>query len=54
MEPFAPGTLRKFWPEILKPDGRLYFAGTYADALSRGMESCVRSAARVAQEIADA
>jgi len=54
MEAFAPGTLRRFWPEIMKPDGRLYFAGTYADALSRGMESCVRSAARVAQEIADA
>ncbi|MBV9528489.1 NAD(P)/FAD-dependent oxidoreductase [Sphingomonas sp.] len=54
MEPFAPGTLRKFWPEIMKPDGRLYFAGTYADPLSRGMESCVRSAARVAREIADA
>lgn len=54
MEPFAPGTLKQFWPEIMKPDGRLYFAGTYADALSRGMESCVRSAARVAQEIADA
>jgi monoamine oxidase len=54
MEPFAPGTLRRFWPEIMKPDGRLYFAGTYADLLSRGMESCVRSAARVAQEIAHA
>jgi monoamine oxidase len=54
MEPFAPSTLRRFWPEIMKPDGRLYFAGTYADALSRGMESCVRSAARVAKEIADA
>lgn len=54
MEPFAPGTLRRFWPEIMKPDGRLYFAGTYADPLSRGMESCVRSASRVAREIADA
>jgi monoamine oxidase len=54
MEPFAPGTLKQFCPEIMKPDGRLCFAGTYADALSRGMESCVRSAARVAQEIADA
>jgi monoamine oxidase len=54
MEPFAVGELRRFWPEILKPDGRIYFAGTYADALSRGMESCVRSAARVAQEIAEA
>jgi monoamine oxidase len=54
MEPFAPGTLHRFWPEIMQPDGRLYFAGTYADPLSRGMESCVRSAARVAKEIADA
>ena len=54
MEPFPVGTMRRFWPEIMKPDGRLYFAGTYADPLSRGMESCVRSAARVAQEIADA
>ena len=54
MEPFAPGTLSRFWPEIMRPDGRLYFAGTYADPLSRGMESCVRSAARVAQEIANA
>jgi monoamine oxidase len=54
MEPFLPGTLKQFWPEIMKPDGRLYFAGTYADALSRGMESCVRSGARIAQEIADA
>jgi monoamine oxidase len=54
MEPFAPGTLRQFWPEIMRPDGRIYFAGTYADPLSRGMESCVRSAARVAREIAAA
>jgi monoamine oxidase len=51
MEPFPMGEMHKFWPEILKPDGRIYFAGTYADLLSRGMESCVRSAQRVAQEI---
>jgi monoamine oxidase len=54
MEPLKVGTMRQFWPEILKPDGRIYFAGTYADALSRGMESCVRSAQRVAKEIASA
>ncbi len=51
MEPFPIGEMHKFWPEILKPEGRIYFAGTYADALSRGMESCIRSAQRVAQEI---
>lgn len=54
MEPFPMGEMHKFWPEILKPEGRIYFAGTYADALSRGMESCLRSAQRVAQEIKEA
>ncbi len=54
MEPFPIGEMHKFWPEILKPDGRIYFAGTYADLLSRGMESCIRSAQRVAQEIKEA
>ncbi len=54
MEPFPIGQMHRFWPEILKPEGRIYFAGTYADALSRGMESCIRSAQRVAREIAKA
>lgn len=54
MEPVAVGEMRRFWPEIIRPDDRIYFAGTYADALSRGMESCVRSAHRVAAEIAAA
>lgn len=54
MEPFSMGKMHKFWPEILKPEGRIYFAGTYADLLSRGMESCIRSAQRVAQEIMEA
>jgi monoamine oxidase len=51
MEPFPPGEMHKFWPQILQPEGRIYFAGTYADSLSRGMESCIRSAQRVAGEI---
>ena len=51
MEPFPIGEMHKFWPEILRPEGRVYFAGTYADLLSRGMESCIRSAQRVAREI---
>jgi len=51
MESFPIGEMHKFWPEVLKPDGRIYFAGTYADSLSRGMESCLRSAQRVAKEI---
>jgi len=54
MEPFRLGEMHKFWPEILRPEGRIYFAGTYADLLSRGMESCIRSAQRVAREIQEA
>lgn len=53
MEAFPIGEMHRFWPEILKPDGRIYFAGTYADHLSRGMESCLRSAQRVSREIND-
>jgi monoamine oxidase len=54
MEPFPIGEMHRFWPEILKPEGRIYFAGTWADLLSRGMESCIRSAQRVAHEIQEA
>jgi monoamine oxidase len=51
MLPFPIGEMHKFWPQVLEPEGRIYFAGTYADLLSRGMESCIRSAQRVAREI---
>jgi len=51
MVPFPVGQMHKFWPEIIKPEGRIYFVGTYADNMSRGMESCIRSAKRVAEEI---
>ena len=51
MEAFPIGEMHKFWPQITLPEGRIYFAGTYADNLSRGMESCLRSAQRVAKEI---
>jgi monoamine oxidase len=54
MVPFPMGEMHKFWPQILQPEGRIYFAGTYADLLSRGMESCIRSAQRVAREISEA
>ena len=54
MLPFPIGQMHRFWPEILKPEGRIYFAGTYADLLSRGMESCIRSAQRVVREIGEA
>jgi monoamine oxidase len=51
MEPFPIGEMHKFWPQLMMPEGRICFAGTYADNMSRGMESCIRSAQRVAKEI---
>jgi monoamine oxidase len=48
---FPIGEMGRFWPRLMHPDGRIYFAGTHADPLSRGMESCLRSARRVAIEI---
>lgn len=51
VEPFPLGQMHRFWPQVLQPEGRIYFAGTYADLLSRGMESCIRSAQRVARAI---
>lgn len=48
---FPMGELNKFWPEIMKPAGRIYFAGAYADNLNWGMEASTRSAYRVANAI---
>jgi monoamine oxidase len=48
---FPIGELHKFWPEIMKPAGRIHFAGAYADNLNWGMEASTRSANRVANEI---
>ncbi|MBL7735857.1 MAG: NAD(P)/FAD-dependent oxidoreductase [Chitinophagaceae bacterium] len=59
-DPFAPtcervnfpmGELKKFWPQIMAPAGRIHFAGAYADNLNWGQEAATRSANRVAQEI---
>jgi monoamine oxidase len=48
---FPMGELHKFWPELMKPAGRIHFAGAYADNLNWGMEASTRSANRVANEI---
>ena len=48
---FPVGELHKFWPEVMKPSGRIHFAGAYADNLNWGMEASTRSANRVANEI---
>ncbi len=48
---FPLGTLKKFWPHIMEPVGRIHFAGSHADNLSWGMDAATRSANRVAQVI---
>lgn len=48
---FPIGELHKFWPELMKPHGRIHFAGAYADNLNWGMEASTRSANRAANEI---
>lgn len=49
--PFPIGELHKFWPLLMKPHGRIHFAGAYADNLNWGTEAATRSANRVAAEI---
>ena len=49
--PFPIGELHKFWPTLMKPHGRIHFAGAYADNLNWGTEACTRSANRVANAI---
>ena len=48
---FPIGELHKFWPELMKPVGRIHFVGAYADNLNWGMEASTRSGNRVANEI---
>jgi len=48
---YAPGELKKFWPLVMEPHGRIHFAGAYADNLNWGMEAATRSANRVARAI---
>lgn len=48
---FPIGELKKFWPVIIQPEGRIHFAGAYADNLNWGTEAATRSANRVAKEI---
>ena len=33
---YRPGELRRFWPRIIEPEGRIYFAGAYCDNLNWG------------------
>jgi monoamine oxidase len=49
--PFPLGQLKKFWPHIMEPVGRIHFAGSFADNLPWGMDAATRSANRTAVAI---
>lgn len=48
---YRPGDLRKMWPAIMEPVGRIHFASAYTDNLNWGQEAATRSANRVADAI---
>jgi len=48
---YRPGELRRFWPAIMEPEGRIHFAGAYCDNLNWGQEAATRSGHRVARAI---
>jgi monoamine oxidase len=49
--PFPMGQLRRFWPQIMQPVGRIHFAGAFAGNLPWGMDAATLSANRVAEAI---
>jgi len=49
--PFPIGRLRDFWPHVIEPVGRVFFAGAHADNMPWGMDAATRSANRVARAI---
>ena len=51
---YGPGQLTRFWPALVEPQGRVYFAGAYCDNLNWGQEAATRSANRVAKAIHEA
>jgi monoamine oxidase len=48
---YKVGELKKYWPHTFEPQGRVHFAGAYADNLGWGMEAASRSAHRVVKAI---
>lgn len=49
--PYRLGELARFWPEVIRPIGRIHFAGAYAAQMNWGQEAALESANRVAEEI---
>jgi monoamine oxidase len=49
--PYRLGELSRFWPEVIRPCGRVHFAGAYAAPMNWGQEAALESANRVAESI---
>ena len=48
---FAPGQMQKFIHDMIKPHGRVHFAGEHTRRLEIGMESAMASGERAAIEV---
>jgi monoamine oxidase len=48
---FLPGQITSWLPEIVRPEGRIHFAGEHTSIYSASMEGAVESGARAAKEI---
>lgn len=50
---WKPGQISRFAKEMIKPCGRLHFAGEHTAVLNRGMEGAMESGERAALEVAE-
>lgn len=48
---FLPGQITSWLPEIMRPEGRIHFAGEHTSIYSASMEGAIESGARAAKEI---
>ncbi|GAB3953431.1 flavin monoamine oxidase family protein [Spirosoma harenae] len=48
---FLPGQLTAWLPEIIRPEGRIHFAGEHTSIYSASMEGAIESGVRAAKEI---
>lgn len=49
--PYPLGQLKKFWPHMITPVGRIHFASCHSDNFPWCMDAATRSAFRTAQTI---
>lgn len=48
---WQPGQVHEFLPELVKPAGRIHFAGEHASLANRGMEAAMEAGERTALEV---